>query len=156
MRYSSSILFFFYFLVTSLSHGEILRLAKIFTDHCVLQRDMAVPIWGWADPQTEIQVEFAGQVKNSSSDQAGKSCDRQKNDLVSQVRRCTEFCRSFARASLRPRMFIQQTLMYKMVFSIWKHGLEDVRFGMLWLAAYVFLLRVPSEALPMTWGGRRL
>lgn len=72
MRYSSSILFFFYFLVTILSHGEILRLAKIFTDHSVLQRDMAVPIWGWTDPQTEIQVEFAGQVKNSSSDQAGK------------------------------------------------------------------------------------
>ena len=72
MRYSSSILFFFYFLVTSLSHGEILRLAKIFTDHSVLQRDMAVPIWGWTDPQTEIQVKFAGQVKNSSSDQAGK------------------------------------------------------------------------------------
>ena len=72
MRYSSSILFFFYFLVTSLSHGEIFRLAKIFTDHSVLQRDMAVPIWGWTDPQTEIQVEFAGQVKNSSSDQAGK------------------------------------------------------------------------------------
>jgi len=33
---------------------------------------MPVPIWGWTDPHTEIQVEFAGQAKNTSSDQAGK------------------------------------------------------------------------------------
>ena len=72
MRYSFTILFFFYFLVTSLLHGETLRLAKIFTDHAVLQRDMSVPVWGWTDPRTEIQVEFAGQTKNTSSDQAGK------------------------------------------------------------------------------------
>jgi sialate O-acetylesterase len=31
-----------------------------------------VPIWGWTDPHTEIQVEFAGQAKNTSSDKAGK------------------------------------------------------------------------------------
>jgi sialate O-acetylesterase len=72
MRYSFPTLFFFYFLVMSLSQGETLRLAKIFTDHTVLQRDMPVPIWGWTDPHTEIQVEFAGQAKNTSSDQAGK------------------------------------------------------------------------------------
>src|SRR6056300_583655 len=72
MRYSFTILFFFYFFVTSLLHGETLRLAKIFTDHAVLQRDMSVPVWGWTDPRTEIQVEFAGQTKNTSSDQAGK------------------------------------------------------------------------------------
>jgi sialate O-acetylesterase len=72
MRYSFPTLFFFYFLVMSLSQGETLRFAKIFTDHSVLQRDMPVPIWGWTDPNTEIQVEFAGQAKNTSSDQAGK------------------------------------------------------------------------------------
>jgi hypothetical protein len=33
MRYSFLTLFFFYFLVMSLSQGETLRLAKIFTDH---------------------------------------------------------------------------------------------------------------------------
>ena len=72
MRYSFPILFFFYFLVMSLSQGETLRFAKIFADHSVLQRDMPVPIWGWTDPHTEIQVKFAGQAKNTSSDQAGK------------------------------------------------------------------------------------
>ena len=49
-------------------------------------------------------------------------------------------------------MFIQQALLYRMVFAI-DRGQEDQHFGMLWLAAYVFLLRVPSEALPMCRGG---
>ena len=49
-----------------------LRFAKIFTDHGVLQREMPVPVWGWAEPQTEIQVEFAGQRKSATSNDAGK------------------------------------------------------------------------------------
>jgi len=72
MRYSFPILFFFYFLVTSLSHGEILRLAKIFTDHSVLQRDMAVPIWGWAEPEVEVTVEFSSQKKRTTTDKSGR------------------------------------------------------------------------------------
>jgi sialate O-acetylesterase len=35
-----------------------LRLATIFSDHAVLQRDRAVPIWGWADPGAEVEVRF--------------------------------------------------------------------------------------------------
>ncbi|MBT3471064.1 MAG: hypothetical protein HOI65_06410 [Opitutae bacterium] len=58
-------------LLSSLGATE-LRFAKIFTDHCVLQRDMPVPVWGWAEPQTEVHVEFAGQAKNTTSDKAGK------------------------------------------------------------------------------------
>jgi len=34
-----------------------------------------------------------------------------------------------------------------------RKGLESKSFAMLWLAAYVFMLRVPSEALPMMRGG---
>ena len=52
--------------------GEGLSFAKIFTDHCVLQREMSVPIWGWAEPQTQIQVKFAGQRKSATSNEAGK------------------------------------------------------------------------------------
>ena len=33
-----------------------LRLAQIFTDHCVLQRDMPTPIWGKAAPKTPVKV----------------------------------------------------------------------------------------------------
>jgi sialate O-acetylesterase len=41
--------------LVSLPAGE-LRLAGIFTDHMVLQRDRPVPLWGWARPRAVVQV----------------------------------------------------------------------------------------------------
>lgn len=55
----------------ALSAGD-LRLAGLFTDHTVLQRDAAVPVWGWADPNEEITVTFAGQTKPTTADASGK------------------------------------------------------------------------------------
>jgi len=49
-----------------------LKLAAVFTDHAVLQRDVAVPVWGWADAGTEVTVEFAGQKKTATADTTGK------------------------------------------------------------------------------------
>ncbi|MEI8043838.1 MAG: sialate O-acetylesterase [Verrucomicrobiota bacterium] len=57
--------------VMSLSAAEF-KLASIFTDHAVLQRDAPVPVWGWADAGTEVTVEFAGQRKTISADANGK------------------------------------------------------------------------------------
>ncbi len=37
------------------------RMPGLFTDHMVLQRERAVPVWGWADPGEQVAVEFAGQ-----------------------------------------------------------------------------------------------
>ena len=37
------------------------KLPAIFADHMVLQRDQAVPVWGWADDGEKVTVEFAGQ-----------------------------------------------------------------------------------------------
>lgn len=48
------------------------KLPSIFTDHMVLQRDMAVPVWGKADPGEEVTVEFAGQTKSAKADARGK------------------------------------------------------------------------------------
>ena len=36
------------------------KLHGLFSDHVVLQRDIAVPIWGWADDGEHISVEFRG------------------------------------------------------------------------------------------------
>lgn len=47
------------------------RLASVFTDHVVLQREKPVPIWGWADTGERITVEFAGQKKEVTADQNG-------------------------------------------------------------------------------------
>lgn len=46
--------------------------AKLFSDHLILQRGMSVPIWGTADPSQKIIVEFAGQYKNTISNENGE------------------------------------------------------------------------------------
>jgi sialate O-acetylesterase len=49
-----------------------LKLAALFSDHMVLQRDKPVPVWGWADAGESITVEFAGQKKSAIAAATGK------------------------------------------------------------------------------------
>ncbi len=53
-------------------HAAELKLASAFTDHAVLQRDVAVPVWGQADAGEDVTVEFAGQKKTAKADASGK------------------------------------------------------------------------------------
>lgn len=55
------------FLVTCSCHARECRVARVFADHMILQREMAVPVWGWAPPDTEVTVSFAGQVKRGTA-----------------------------------------------------------------------------------------
>src|SRR5579871_6376766 len=48
------------------------RLPKILSDHMVLQRDTAVPIWGWSSPGEEVNVTLAGQTKTTKAGADGK------------------------------------------------------------------------------------
>ncbi len=48
------------------------KLASIFTDNMVLQRDMPVPVWGTASPGEELSVSFGGQVKSAKAGPDGK------------------------------------------------------------------------------------
>src|SRR6267142_159440 len=48
------------------------KLPAMFTDHAVLQRDMPVPVWGWADPGEEVTVSIAGQTQKTKADDKGK------------------------------------------------------------------------------------
>ncbi|CAN5757149.1 sialate O-acetylesterase [soil metagenome] len=48
-----------------------LTVANVFQDHMVLQRDMPVPVWGWADANAAVSVDFAGQEKTAKSDEKG-------------------------------------------------------------------------------------
>lgn len=52
--------------------GAQLRVANMFADHMVLQRDLAVPVWGWAEPDAEVTVTFGGQVKPGKADKSGR------------------------------------------------------------------------------------
>ena len=49
-----------------------LKVSSLFTDHMILQRDKPVPVWGWADPNEKVTVEFGGQTKTAISDATGK------------------------------------------------------------------------------------
>jgi len=48
------------------------RLPAIFSDHMVLQRDVSVPVWGWADPGEGVSVSIAGQSKSTVAGADGK------------------------------------------------------------------------------------
>lgn len=47
------------------------RLAAIFQDNMVLQREKPVPVWGWAKPGTLVEVSFGGQKKQATADEHG-------------------------------------------------------------------------------------
>lgn len=49
-----------------------LKVAAIFGDHLVLQRDKPLPIWGWSNPGEKITVEFAGQSVQATAGADGK------------------------------------------------------------------------------------
>ena len=51
-------------------HAEV-KLSKVFTPHMVLQRGMAVPVWGTAAPGEKVEVSFAGQTKSATADNKG-------------------------------------------------------------------------------------
>ncbi len=52
--------------------GAELKLACLFADHGVLQRDKAVPVWGWAEAGQEVTVSFAGQTKTTKVESDGR------------------------------------------------------------------------------------
>ncbi|MBL9185616.1 MAG: hypothetical protein JNN17_25930 [Verrucomicrobiaceae bacterium] len=51
------------FLFVAQAWSAELKLAGLFTDHMVLQRDQAVAVWGFATPGEEIVVVFGNQTK---------------------------------------------------------------------------------------------
>ena len=44
----------------------------LFSDHLVLQRDVKVPVWGWATPGIKVTVTFAGQSKTAVAKANGR------------------------------------------------------------------------------------
>ena len=48
------------------------KMPKIFSDNMVLQRDMPVPVWGWADKNEKVTVSFKGQEKTATAGEDGK------------------------------------------------------------------------------------
>ena len=62
------------FLVLTLSHASRadVRLPRMFADHMVLQRELPVRIWGWAETGEAVTVAFAGQTLRAVTDTNGQ------------------------------------------------------------------------------------
>lgn len=49
-----------------------IRLSRIFGDNMVLQRNQPIPVWGWADANEKVTVQFNKQIKNAKADRNGR------------------------------------------------------------------------------------
>src|SRR5262245_38966982 len=47
-------------------------LHPLFSDHSILQRETAVPIWGWTKPSAKVTVDFGGQTESTTANSDGK------------------------------------------------------------------------------------
>lgn len=65
--------FFFCLLVAgnSVVFGEV-KLARLFSDHVVLQRQKPIAVWGWAMPNEAVTVSLGEQNKLTQADAGGK------------------------------------------------------------------------------------
>ncbi len=59
-------------LVACVVSGQDLSVFEVFTDHAVLQRDVAHPIWGWDRPGRSVTVSLDGQEVRTKTDGEGK------------------------------------------------------------------------------------
>ena len=58
-------------LFAATSHADV-RLTKAFTDNAVLQRDVPVKVWGYADAGEDVTVKFNGQEVKTTAGENGK------------------------------------------------------------------------------------
>ena len=57
--------------LTAIVSAEV-KLPNVIGSDMVLQRDLPVPIWGWADNGEEVTVSFSGQTKTAKAGDDGK------------------------------------------------------------------------------------
>lgn len=53
--------------VAGAAEVPVLRLAQVFSDHAVLQRERPLPVWGWAAPGAAVTVTLAGQSRSATA-----------------------------------------------------------------------------------------
>src|SRR5436190_6479273 len=49
-----------------------LRLPPLFSDHMVVQRDVTLPIWGWAPPRARVTVKLDERTASTTADSTGR------------------------------------------------------------------------------------
>ncbi|MDX1941074.1 MAG: sialate O-acetylesterase [Saprospiraceae bacterium] len=59
-------------LFTLFVNAQPLETSAIFTDHMILQRDVQVPVWGWAAANEKINITFNNKTYTDKADKQGK------------------------------------------------------------------------------------
>ena len=59
-------------LCAAVANAAEFKVANLFQDHMVLQRDKPVKVWGWADAGTKVTVQFADQKKTATTSEDGR------------------------------------------------------------------------------------
>lgn len=56
---------------TGVAQADV-KLPKVFASHMVLQRDMSLPVWGWAAPNESVTVKLASAQANTKANASGE------------------------------------------------------------------------------------
>jgi sialate O-acetylesterase len=59
-------------IVSALPLQAAVEVSKVFTSHMVLQRGMAVPVYGTAAADEKVEVKFRAQTKTATADKEGR------------------------------------------------------------------------------------
>jgi sialate O-acetylesterase len=62
----------FLFLISTIMANANVRMPLLFSDGMVLQRNKAIPVWGWADANEKVEIHFNKQAKTIIADASGK------------------------------------------------------------------------------------
>lgn len=62
----------FLFLMVSILVNANVRMPLLFSDGMVLQRNKTIPVWGWADPNEKVEVNFNKLTRIITADKDGK------------------------------------------------------------------------------------
>lgn len=60
------------FVLTTFTSFAQLKVARLFSEHAVLQRQKPLPVWGWAVPSEKVTVQLASQTQSTVADASGK------------------------------------------------------------------------------------
>ncbi|MBF4472984.1 sialate O-acetylesterase [Flavobacterium sp. HJJ] len=60
------------FIVNGFWANAYVKMPLVFSDGMVLQRNKPIPVWGWADANEKVQVQFNKQTKSIIADKSGK------------------------------------------------------------------------------------
>ena len=71
MKFGKTMFFLAALFAASVSFAEV-KLPRVFSDGAVLQCGKPLKIWGWALPESEVSVSFAGKTASARADKSGE------------------------------------------------------------------------------------